>query len=1135
MNAIYKTITDDHRRKMNGICNNSWKYNWENPWLIDVLSGNLPKIRETSNDKEIQNEINSLEKLFNNYDACLSDKELFLNKANRLIDDIKNKNNSWRGIDKYHLNECILLQKFCLICGEGGIGKSYFIKCLEEKLHERAIEHLCIYGKFEKDLQEIDIEEIIKASSNGFVVIVDAINEMSILGQKNLFRLLNKCKRYQSIRYIITYRTNSLDNNILKEIQKLSSIEYQFPGVSYESSLEKLLQSPIPDIYRYEDILYSNNPLFLNMLSKVLLSPKLVYEKENSIASITFILEQYIKYLIEKLFEKRTFSFSPIDIWKDIKRTAEWMYHNEKREIDYSNLKRIIKSGDCFISSLTQIGIVGEYKRNNTTYVYFLIDQLTDFLIARSLFEEIRGKPITIIKSIISNKMKKFYSLSEALILVIFDNLSPHYDDIADIIQSTDLKYYFSLETVLKINFKNDWIKSFIGRYLPLFEKQNFINIFGGYSNKPFNCKNFLNDYYVSGEHQQLEELSSSLSDNCDIDKIVGRLKNILYFIILTNKRDTKKLEEAFYFSMWCTASPNDDIRNLATKLLYEIVRLSSDYINIIIDWYHKVIDPYIREAIIFVLAFQRKENQDIKVFFTDLVEQEQFLTAKSIKRMSKYFGNEYGYINWNRENFYRYNSNAVISSRMDEMLFRIDLMDKTSLPFEYKEKNNPTMYHFFINNDKSEIMKFNNLLEKDFSCVKSGICNGLFSFPEYINDKYFSNISISDLDINSFFFSYEVVLDKLFAFFQLIINENIYYHSEYAFKNSLFMKCFKLGTGLFYGSLMCNYFSNSFATYNNFQNSIGYEVYDPFEFFEEFPITTPIPNYLSNLESMGDIIMNRLEIPENKDITWCKNIELTKKNLLSLLNPITYHGLEWMMIGGCIYAQDRMEFGKQWEDYYSLWCCTSDRETITENGPRFLTIELNEYTDCLEDYISCKSKPWLCKSMNSLSRDSKIMDDIRIALPPAELIAFFNLHVNIADMSWSNEHDEKIILCNNNKYSYYKDQISETIFIRKDYWDKYLENRQIKFFSFTERYVPQIGYADETSFHFEIYNGRISKEISNKKANHYVLKNHNLSCENCKFGINKKIIADHEESEKKLLELQNLIDEIYNPPSDHK
>lgn len=58
------------------------------------------------------------------------------------------------------------------------------------------IEHLCIYGKFEKDTNNIDVEEIIKASDAGFVFIVDAINEMSEEGQYNLLGVLTELKKY---------------------------------------------------------------------------------------------------------------------------------------------------------------------------------------------------------------------------------------------------------------------------------------------------------------------------------------------------------------------------------------------------------------------------------------------------------------------------------------------------------------------------------------------------------------------------------------------------------------------------------------------------------------------------------------------------------------------------------------------------------------------------------------------------------------------------------------------------------------------------------------------------------------------------------------------------------------------------
>ena len=58
---------------------------------------------------------------------------------------------------------------------------------------------MCIYGKFEKNTNNINVEEIIGASHTGFVFIVDAINEMSEEGQHNLLGALTEPKKYQNM------------------------------------------------------------------------------------------------------------------------------------------------------------------------------------------------------------------------------------------------------------------------------------------------------------------------------------------------------------------------------------------------------------------------------------------------------------------------------------------------------------------------------------------------------------------------------------------------------------------------------------------------------------------------------------------------------------------------------------------------------------------------------------------------------------------------------------------------------------------------------------------------------------------------------------------------------------------------
>lgn len=57
-----------------------------------------------------------------------------------------------------------------------------------------------------------------------------------------------------------------------------------------------------------------------------------------------------------------------------------------------------------------------------------MIDSLTDFLVARSLFDDIRGKIFDEQVDIIKSKIRNLYNLEEAVIIAIFDNLSPNYE-----------------------------------------------------------------------------------------------------------------------------------------------------------------------------------------------------------------------------------------------------------------------------------------------------------------------------------------------------------------------------------------------------------------------------------------------------------------------------------------------------------------------------------------------------------------------------------------------------------------------------------------------------------------------------------------------------------------------------------
>ena len=145
----YKLLNLRNRKKMNGICKSEIEMEWEDSELTEILLGTLPKVRRTRDDEKVTKQINVLE--------------------------IRDVCPYWYGIDTFEIQRRMDMQKFCLISGEGGIGKSYFVKCLEEELERKNIEHLCIYGKFEKNIDVIDETEIIEvAKENTFVLVVDA-------------------------------------------------------------------------------------------------------------------------------------------------------------------------------------------------------------------------------------------------------------------------------------------------------------------------------------------------------------------------------------------------------------------------------------------------------------------------------------------------------------------------------------------------------------------------------------------------------------------------------------------------------------------------------------------------------------------------------------------------------------------------------------------------------------------------------------------------------------------------------------------------------------------------------------------------------------------------------------------------
>lgn len=158
------------------------EFDWEEDDLLDYLMGKLPSLTYTSKEKDeavqlkVSKLCNALSEKCDTYNIYKSHNSIFLGEIKEIIDEIHNVSPYWSALNYDYVEKIFNMQKSCLLFGEGGIGKSYFIKCLEEKLELQGIKHLCLYGKHCKNIDIVNFEEIAKiGESEEFVFIFDAV------------------------------------------------------------------------------------------------------------------------------------------------------------------------------------------------------------------------------------------------------------------------------------------------------------------------------------------------------------------------------------------------------------------------------------------------------------------------------------------------------------------------------------------------------------------------------------------------------------------------------------------------------------------------------------------------------------------------------------------------------------------------------------------------------------------------------------------------------------------------------------------------------------------------------------------------------------------------------------------------
>ena len=620
-------------------------YEWENKDLTSYLIGEVPLERKINrySGKELtkeqleQNEIiEKINKILEKYNNTMNLKNQELTYLETLYENLDlyiERTRTFYYVIKKQLKFNIVF----LLSGPGGIGKSQFLYEFSNKLNNK-FDYLCIYGKYCDCIDENifdEIREIIQ--SRKFYFVIDAINEIKEKIRDDLIKFIQDNKNNDNLRIIISYRDNSLTEKEIEKIRKVIDREEIFTGVSADDALEKISEKYNLDLSIYSRLLYDNNPLHLKLIISSISDNQLVTKDLNPITRGTYVYERFIKKVLS------------LDEWITTKKLVKKMLYNKEKNIKYADAQLIIgKDLQPYIYKMKSNNFIDSYISNNEEYLYFVNETLTDYLIARMLFDEISDMSIADTIEYINKIVKIFYSIHVPIILMLFEKYEKSIEIAIKIIKGSILYNYFDLEVFNEANISSQNMKKIVTMLNPNYDLNEIFIIACGNENNPFNCSNYLNKkLFLFFENNQFNFHR--------YEKI--RIRNKLKIYVQTVSKfdyNKKYLDEKFWLGIWSASIVDKTIRALAKKLIFEIVNNNSDYIKLLIQVYDKINDDYIKEAIIQVLCSLKRKNKKV-INFLKKINTRKMLNINNLYYIDNYLYKQENYVKYNKLNLINY------------------------------------------------------------------------------------------------------------------------------------------------------------------------------------------------------------------------------------------------------------------------------------------------------------------------------------------------------------------------------------------------------------------------------------------------------------------------------------------------
>lgn len=1092
------------------------EYEWEEKHLANELLGFLIEERElykykvgkelSEKEKRDNDIINRINVIIKKYNSTLKENE-------NIKKELETEYNLLGNETELYLNKDIILsrlnyEKTILITGPGGIGKSQYIYSIYKKALDVNYKKLFIYGKYSEEINDIELtnilNEIKKVSQNEKVLfVIDAINEFDIKKRNIIYNFLEK-KNTVNLRIIVTCRDFSLDSSELDLLISLVDEQIPFSGVDIIDSIQKISEECNIDLTKYEDLLYDNNPLHLKMIKNIISNNRLENKDCNSIVIGTDIYEQYIKNTTKK------YDINKNKYWDETKELVKYMVDNDVAFPTIDTINQVLQSKSTdYLKVMTNEGFIDI----NGDTIIFRNETLHAYLIARDMFERLPDKAKDII-DFLNQKLQIFYFVHEQLIIMLFDKLS-NMKKIANIIRDTDLQNYFgNIKFLNRIKFSKANRKQFIKIFNYNGSIETALFEAGGFENNPLNCVNYLN--------KKIFKLNTNFNFNYSKVDIRYAKAHLISWIrtIATFECSNDYIEEKFWFALWCSSLVNKDVRYLSRKLIFEITQKYNIYIEKLKKIYMTVEDEYIKEAIIQVLCSQSSSNLKVKRFINK-INNDNLLNFRSLYYISKYlFGNEI-YTSFNKVNLLKIkcsrNKNKNIYDFLKHVLF-IHKEEYNMLALE-RYKNKIKYHQNFISEDKNKINKINIYIRRYWKCKTA--CYYESEFKQNILYNKFNKINenlLKDFDI---YFTWQEIFKKELKKYGIKykdLKDLIAYEEE---DKNIAYKALEIANNKVLGSLVSNYYSSDFKL--NGESDDGYLVYRFESHASVIDLNSPITIFSEDIEKLNNRIIKSVEIPKNPDeinLEWANNKELSLRNFKNIITPIKYKGKNWILIYGSVKVKEESKHEIKWSDEYIINMAINEIHTLKQipDIDRKYTIETKSFDCNILDYSKQNYTQTCSLKKHSFWDNFFIESDFN--LPPSQIVKEFGLTYNNNLSAWIDANLNIVLLASNNQDSWYKHGVTGSIYIEESYY-KILEKKyNLKFFAFTERFYQH--YRDESSLQIEYINNDNITYYLHYKANREEKKSY---CKNCKVYK----IAQEKEKKRKNNKLNKFLYNIIN------